>query len=86
MTASKTYTKRPVNVQAMEWTGDNFGAIVAFATSRAVTLGTCGVLRIETLEGTMRAGIGDMIIRGVNGEFYPCKADIFAKTYVEASE
>lgn len=36
---------------------------------------------IETLEGTMRCGKGDYIIWGVNGEFYPCKADIFKKTY-----
>ena len=39
------------------------------------------VLRIETLEGTMIAEIGDFIIKGVNGEFYPCKPDIFEKTY-----
>ena len=38
-------------------------------------------LSIETLEGTMQASIGDYIIKGVNGEFYPCKPDIFAKTY-----
>lgn len=36
---------------------------------------------IETLEGTMRASVGDYIIKGVNGEFYPCKPDIFKKTY-----
>lgn len=36
---------------------------------------------IPTLEGNMRAGVGDWIIKGVNGEYYPCKADIFAKTY-----
>lgn len=36
---------------------------------------------IETLEGTMEANIGDFIIKGVNGEFYPCKPDIFEKTY-----
>ena len=39
------------------------------------------VLRIETVEGTMIAEIGDFIIKGVNGEFYPCKPDIFYKTY-----
>lgn len=38
-------------------------------------------LVIETLEGDMLAGPGDWIIKGVNGEFYPCKADIFDKTY-----
>jgi hypothetical protein len=36
---------------------------------------------IETLEGTMRADVGDWIIRGVKGEFYPCKSDIFEITY-----
>ncbi len=38
-------------------------------------------LYIETLEGNMRADVGDYIIKGVNGEFYPCKPDIFEKTY-----
>lgn len=40
-----------------------------------------GYMEIETLEGVMRANIGDYIIKGVNGEFYPCKPDIFEKTY-----
>ena len=41
------------------------------------------VLKIETLEGVMKASVGDYIIKGVNGEFYPCKPDIFQKTYEE---
>ncbi len=40
-----------------------------------------GYMEIKTLEGTMRANIGDWIIKGVNGEFYPCKPNIFEKTY-----
>jgi hypothetical protein len=40
-------------------------------------------LVIKTLEGEMTASVGDYIIRGVNGEFYPCKPDIFSKTYEE---
>lgn len=40
-------------------------------------------LRIQTLEGEMKADVGDYIIKGVNGEFYPCKPDIFEKTYEE---
>ena len=43
-------------------------------------------LDIDTLEGRMEASIGDYIIKGVNGEFYPCKPDIFAKTYEEVTE
>lgn len=38
-------------------------------------------LEIETLEGTMKANVGDYIIKGVDGEIYPCKPDIFEKTY-----
>ena len=39
------------------------------------------MMRIKTLEGDMIANVGDYIIKGVNGEFYPCKADVFNKTY-----
>lgn len=42
------------------------------------------VLKIDTLEGTMTASVGDYVIKGVNGEFYPCKPDIFEKTYEPA--
>lgn len=41
---------------------------------------------IPTLEGNMKANIGDYIIKGINGEFYPCKPDIFDKTYEEVTE
>ena len=44
------------------------------------------VLIIPTLEGDMYASLNDYIIKGVNGEFYPCKHDIFAKTYEEVTE
>ena len=43
-------------------------------------------LVIHTLEGDMEASIGDYIIKGVNGEFYPCKPNIFTKTYEEVTE
>ena len=43
-------------------------------------------LTIDTLEGKMKADIGDYIIKGINGEFYPCKPDIFDKTYEEVTE
>lgn len=43
-------------------------------------------IKIETLEGTMKASVRDYIIKGVNGEFYPCKPDIFEKTYEEVTE
>ena len=43
-------------------------------------------LKIFTLEGTMNANIGDWIIKGVKGEFYPCKPDIFEETYEKVEE
>ena len=43
-------------------------------------------MQIETLEGVMQGDIGDMLITGVNGEQYPCKPDIFRKTYDEVTE
>lgn len=43
-------------------------------------------LKIETLEGIMKASVGDYIIKGVNGEFYPCKPDIFEKTYERVTD
>ena len=46
----------------------------------------CTNLRIKTLEGTMRVDLGDWIIRGIAGEFYPCKPDIFAATYEPVEE
>jgi hypothetical protein len=45
-----------------------------------------GKLVIRTLEGDMKADLGDFIIKGVQGEFYPCKPDIFAKTYEAVTE
>ena len=53
-----------------------------FGDSRDPYLG----VYVETLEGKMLANIGDMIIKGVNGEFYPCKPDIFNKTYEKVEE
>jgi len=40
-----------------------------------------GIIKIHTLEGVMTANIGDYIVKGIKGEFYPCKPDIFAETY-----
>jgi hypothetical protein len=84
MTKWPKFRKRPVVIEAVQWTGNNIGVIEEFAPARCI-LGDGGVwFAITTLEGTMRADIGDWIIKGVNGEFYPCKPDIFAKTYERA--
>ncbi|MDR1080852.1 MAG: hypothetical protein LBQ79_07775 [Deltaproteobacteria bacterium] len=76
----KRYRKRPVAVEAARLDRRNLVEI------RSWIGGSCdcvlnGMLRIRTLEGVMAAKPGDWIIRGVNGEFYPCRDDIFRKTY-----
>ena len=81
------YRKKPVVIEAIKWNGRNAGELVRFtggAVSFASMYGRDDAY-IQTLEGTMRASEGDYIIKGVDGEFYPCKPDIFEKTY-EAAE
>lgn len=89
-----TYRKKPVVIEAVQWTGGNPCEIQEFAGNTATItkhdpIDDMGVfvgrdrfeLSINTLEGEMKAAIGDYIIKGVNGEFYPCKEEIFKKTY-----
>lgn len=78
-------TKKKVTIECLKWTGVNFDEIKEFCGDVAefhscVETG-CNELFIKTLEGTHHASFGDYIIKGVNGEFYPCKPDIFEKTY-----
>ena len=75
------YRKKPVEVEAVQFTRTNDPEVQDH-------LDTCedwwyaeGLLHIDTLEGTMTASVGDYIIKGVQGEFYPCKPDIFEATY-----
>jgi len=75
------FRKKPVVIDAMQWDGTEASAadIMHWCGQRLV----CGngMMIIHTLEGDMRASRGDWIIRGVKGEFYPCKPDIFDATY-----
>ena len=81
------FRKKPVVIEAVQWDGMNADAVLGFTLGRASVRDESfqrdrpRVLVIETLEGDMRAEPGDWIIRGVKGEFYPCKPDIFAATY-----
>lgn len=74
----KKYKKKPVVIEAIRWYGFNEAEIDAFCPARVYTLDG---LSIQTLEGLMKADIGDYIIKGIKGEFYPCKEDIFNLTY-----
>ena len=83
---AKKYRKKPVVIEAMQLTKDNTVDVLTFCNNRGNIVASneddMG-LSILTLEGTMTANIGDYIIRGVKGEFYPCKPDIFEQTYEE---
>lgn len=76
------YRKRPVVIEAIQWTGD-INHVVALVGHQLPTYGEgrSGSLRIRTLEGDHEVSPGDWIIKGVKGEFYPCKPDIFDLTY-----
>jgi hypothetical protein len=86
------YRKKPVEVEAIQWTGLNLEEIKTFVgevlqydiidTALEVDKGTTHILmKIKTLEGDMHVSLEDYIIKGIKGEFYPCKPDIFNDTY-----
>lgn len=77
------YQKLPVVIEAVQFDGANFDDCQDFCPS--LLLDGRKVV-IPTLEGVMEVSENDFIIKGVNGEFYPCKPDIFEKTYVKVEE
>ena len=74
------YKKKPIVIEAMQYTGKNYKEIKEFC-SRDVYKAADNMLEIVTLEGNHFATSGDYIIKGVQGEHYPCKPDIFKATY-----
>ena len=86
------YRKKPVVIEAMQWDGENLINILQWChagmppEANAVVRSDGGFLRIRTLEGEMTATKSDWVIRGVRGEFYPCKPDIFEATYTLAED
>jgi hypothetical protein len=76
------FRKKPVVIDAMQYNGRNQDAIREFV-GRPLHCDNTNALHISTLEGLMEARVDDWIIRGVKGEFYPCKPDIFSVTYEE---
>jgi hypothetical protein len=77
----RKFRKKPVVIEAIKWNGHNHDEILAFMDKSPEHLGYQHYLIIHTLEGDHRANIGDWIIKGVKGEFYPIKPNIFAETY-----
>ena len=94
MTAPRTFRKRPVQVEAMQYDGTReSGECLYRWSSGAVDWATVchgepwptPALNVATLEGLMTVSPDDWVIRGVAGEFYPCKPGIFAATYTEVA-
>lgn len=85
----KKYRKKPVVVEAIQWDGfqSTFDVIYKFCLPRiSIYDSIASELEIETLEGNHIAQEGDWIIKGVKGECYPCKPDIFEMTYEEVRD
>jgi len=87
------FRKKPVVIEANQFETNNEPENVNMEFIVKWINGNKGMARhdstdiyIQTLEGEMKAGVGDWIIQGVNGEFYPCKNDIFKKTYELVTE
>lgn len=75
------FRKKPVVIEAVQWTGENLEELWAFTGMKFQRIvNDCSII-IPTLEGDHKANKGDWIIKGVQGEFYPCKPDIFEQTY-----
>ncbi len=81
------YRKKPIEVEAIQYTGRNELEVMAWIGKdyKAAFTNHLG-FAIHTLEGTMHASPGDWIIRGVKDELYPCKPDIFEASYDPVSE
>ena len=87
MSGAKQYRKKPVVIEATELTYENRYDVASWCGGEAQDAAPSGavyapgLVKISTLEGDMWASDGDYVIRGVQGEFYPCKPDIFTETY-----
>lgn len=75
------YRKKPVVIEAIQWNGYNISEIIDFAGWVVSIHMEKETVEIKTLECTMIANEGDWIVKGIQGEFYPVKPDIFEETY-----
>lgn len=85
-TCADTYTSRPVSITAMQWDGSIEGGLPIMDWAEDAEMRWSNEspqrLTIETLEGRMSASPGDWIIRGTEGEYYPCKDSVFKRKYL----
>lgn len=74
------YKTKPCEIEAIQWTGKNIIELLDWGQGK-ILWNDVDDLFIDTLEGRMRADVYDYIIKGLRGEFYPCKPDVFEKKY-----
>ena len=74
------YRTKPCEIEAIQWTGENIIELLDWGRGK-ILWDDADDLFIDTLEGRMKADINDYIIKGLKGEFYPCKPDVFEKKY-----
>lgn len=74
------YKTKPCEIEAIQWTGKNIIELLDWGQGQ-ILWNDVDDLFIDTLEGRMKADINDYIIKGLRGEFYPCKPDVFEKKY-----
>lgn len=86
MSNVQKYRKKPVVIEAMQFTDEGAALEILEWIGGDSYAANDETLRIPTLEGEMTAQYDDWIIRGVQGEFYPCKPNIFEATYEEVSD
>lgn len=77
------YKSKPKEIEAIQWTGENLSELIAFVPEEFRDNRIHQPLGIKTLEGIMTISIGDFVIKGIKGEFYPCKPEIFEMSYEE---
>lgn len=80
------FRKKPVVIEAFQWTVDEVPDWWRKASGDFRINVSTGSVFIPTLEGMHEARVGDFILKGIQGEFYPCKPDIFAQTYEAVEE
>lgn len=80
------FRKKPVVVEAMQFNGTNSAEVVAWSEMEWHHDDVAVAIKVRTLEGDLWANKGDWIIKGVKGEFYPCKPDIFEASYEPVKE
>lgn len=82
-----TARKKPVEVQVLRLTPDTLGAAVGWMRINGCNAHIRdGKLVVPTLNGEVDVNMDDYLVRGVDGEFYPCRGDIFHQTYEEPAE